>query len=289
MAARNGNIKSVGVVGCGAMGGGIAQVCVTHGFDTTVVETDAARLNAGLDRIRSQLERDVSRGRLDKQRHDRALRRLHGAGTIEDLADRDLIIEAIAEDMDAKRSLFAAMGRVSSPETILASNTSSLSLSELAGASGRPQSVLGLHFFNPPQALRLVEVITSSSTSGETIDRAMAFCDAIDRITVRVQDTPGFIVNRLLVPFIFDAIRMVETGVAKAEDVDQGCKVGLNHAMGPLATADLVGLDVLAAIGDAMFEEYGEPRFKSPTLLRRMVSLGNLGRKSGKGFFEYQG
>jgi 3-hydroxybutyryl-CoA dehydrogenase len=280
-------IKTVGVVGCGMMGSGIAQVCVTHGYDVTVVESDKDRLESGLQRIRTGLSRDVERGRLSQERHDRALQRLHGASSISDLADRDIVIEAIVEEIGAKRAVFEQLGQVCRPETILASNTSSLSLSEIAGASGRPDRVIGLHFFNPPTVLKLVEVIASASTSPDTVESAMAFCDTIDRVTVRVHDTPGFIVNRLLVPFIFDAIRMVEASVASATDVDQGCRIGLSHAMGPLATADLIGLDTLAQIGDAMFEEFGEPRFKPPTALRRMVSLGQLGRKSGCGFFQY--
>jgi 3-hydroxybutyryl-CoA dehydrogenase len=198
-----------------------------------------------------------------------------------------LVIEAVVEDLPTKQHLFAELSGVCETEAILASNTSSLSLSALAAASRRPESVIGLHFFNPPTVLRLVEVISSESTSQATIDEAMAFCDSIDRLTVRVKDTPGFIVNRLLVPFIFDAIRTVESGTATAEDIDQACKVGLNHAMGPLATADLVGLDTLLHISESMFEEFGEPRFKAPTMVRRMVSLGHTGRKSGKGFFEY--
>lgn len=280
-------VRTVGVVGCGIMGGGIAQICVTHGFETTVVEADAGRLDQGIAQIRARLARDVERGRLSQERHDRALQRLHGTTSLEALASCDLILEAIVEDMAAKRPLFERLGRVAKADAILASNTSSLAVSELAGASGRPDRVLGLHFFNPPTVLRLLEVIVPPSTSEETIARAMEFCDSIDRVTVRVQDTPGFIVNRLLVPFIYDAIRMVEAGVATAEDIDQGCRMGLNHAMGPLATADLVGLDTLAAIGDAMFEAFGEPRFKPPTMLRRMIALGRLGRKTGQGFFDY--
>lgn len=280
-------IQAVGIVGYGIMGGGIAQICATHGFDTIVVEADEARLEKGISRIRSQLSRDVERGRLSADQHERSLQRLHATTILADLAERDLVIEAIVEDIEAKRPLFEELGRVTRPETILASNTSSLPVSELAGVSGRPDRVIGLHFFNPPTVLRLLEVIVPSSTSPETIRRSMEFCDSINRITVRVQDTPGFIVNRLLVPFIFDAIHMVDSGVATAEDVDQGCRTGLNHAMGPLATADLVGLDTLAAIGEAMFEEYGEPRFKPPTVLRRMIALGKLGRKSGQGFFDY--
>ncbi|TET94540.1 MAG: 3-hydroxybutyryl-CoA dehydrogenase [Dehalococcoidia bacterium] len=280
-------IKTVGVAGCGIMGGGIAQLCASHGYDVSVLEVDQELLDAGLTGIKGRLARDAKRGRLSQERYEDALRRLRGTTDIQELSGCDLVIEAIVEDPPIKEQLFAELGRVCKPEAILASNTSSLSLSTLAAASGRPEKVIGLHFFNPPTVLLLVEVISSQSTSQETIAEAMAFCDSIDRLTVRVKDTPGFIVNRLLVPFIFDAIRMVESGTATAEDIDQACKAGLNHAMGPLATADLVGLDTLIHIGESMFEEYGEPRFKAPTVLRRMVSLGHLGRKSGKGFFDY--
>jgi len=280
-------IKLVGVVGCGIMGSGIAQVCASHGYDVTVLEVDQQRLDQGLAAIKGRLARDVDRGRLTQERYERALRRLKGTTDIQDLSGCDLVIEAIVEDVPTKEHLFTELGGVCKAQAILASNTSSLSLSTLAAASDRPESVIGLHFFNPPTILRLVEVISSESTSEAATDAAMAFCDSIDRLTVRVRDTPGFIVNRLLVPFIFDAIRMVESGTATAEDIDQACKVGLSHAMGPLATADLIGLDTLIHISDSMFEEYGEPRFKAPTILRRMVSLGHLGRKSGRGFFEY--
>jgi 3-hydroxybutyryl-CoA dehydrogenase len=280
-------IKLVGVVGCGIMGGGIAQVCASHGYDVAVLEVDQQRLDQGLAAIKGRLARDVDRGRLTQERYERALRRLKGTTDIQDLSGCDLVIEAVVEDLPTKQHLLAELGGVCEIEAILASNTSSLSLSALAAASRRPESVIGLHFFNPPTVLRLVEVISSESTSQATIDEAMAFCDSIDRLTVRVKDTPGFIVNRLLVPFIFDAIRTVESGTATAEDIDQACKVGLNHAMGPLATADLVGLDTLIHISESMFEEFGEPRFKAPTMVRRMVSLGHTGRKSGKGFFEY--
>jgi len=280
-------IKTVGVAGCGIMGGGIAQLCASHGYDVSVLEVDQELLDAGLTGIKGRLARDAKRGRLSQERYEDALRRLRGTTDIQELSGCDLVIEAIVEDPPIKEQLFAELGRVCKPEAILASNTSSLSLSTLAAASGRPEKVIGLHFFNPPTVLLLVEVISSQSTSQETIAEAIAFCDSIDRLTVRVKDTPGFIVNRLLLPFIFDAIRMVESGTATAEDIDQACKAGLNHAMGPLATADLVGLDTLIHIGESMFEEYGEPRFKAPTVLRRMVSLGHLGRKSDKGFFDY--
>jgi 3-hydroxybutyryl-CoA dehydrogenase len=280
-------IKSVGVAGCGIMGGGIAQLCASHGYDVSVLEVDQQLLDHGLAGVKRRLARDAERGRLSQERYGDALRRLGGTTDIQELSGCDLVIEAIVEDPSIKEQLFAELGRVCKPAAILASNTSSLSVSTLAAASGRPEKTIGLHFFNPPTALPLVEVISSASTSQETIDEAMAFCDSIDRLTVRAKDTPGFIVNRLLVPFIFDAIRLVESGTATAGDIDQACKAGLNHAMGPLATADLVGLDTLMHIGESMFEEYGEPRFKAPTVLRRMVSLRHLGRKSGKGFFDY--
>ena len=280
-------IREVGVVGCGIMGAGIAQICAAHGYRVRVTESEPERLEEGLATIKRRLGRQVERGRLSRERHDRTLARLKGVETLSGFADSDLVIEAVIEELPLKKELFEELGEVCKEDAILASNTSSLSLSEMAASSGRPDQVIGIHFFNPPTVLPLVEVISSESTSQETIDAAMAFCDSIDRLTVRVKDSPGFIVNRLLVPFIFDAIHMVEGGIASAEDVDQACKVGLNHALGPLATADLIGLDTMIHISDAMFEEYGEARFTAPTTLRRLVSLGHLGRKSGRGFFEY--
>ena len=281
-------IERVGVVGFGLMGGGIAQVCAVHGYDVNVLDVDEERCARGLDVIQARLERDVGRGRMTQDTYDRALRRIHGTTSYDDLAGCQLIVEAAVEDIAIKRDVFQRLGALTASDTILASNTSSLPLSEMAAASRRPQSVIGLHFFNPPYALRLVEVVVPDSTDEHTVEDALAFCDSINRVTVRVKDTPGFIVNRLLVPFIFDAIHLVEAGTATAQDVDQACKIGLNHAMGPLATADLIGLDTLLYISEAMFEEYGEPRFKAPTSLRRMVSLGHLGRKTGRGYFTYE-
>ena len=281
-------IERVGVVGFGLMGGGIAQVCAVHGYDVAVLDVDEERVGRGHETIRQRLERDVSRGRMTPDTCNRALDRIGGTTRYEDLHDCDLVIEAAVEDLAAKREVFKRLGEVTEPTAILASNTSSLPLSDMAAASRRPEQVIGLHFFNPPYALRLVEVVIPESTNQETIDSAMVFCDTLDRVTVRVKDTPGFIVNRLLVPFIFDAIHLVESGTASAQDVDQACRIGLNHAMGPLATADLIGLETLLYISEAMFEEYGEPRFKAPTSLRRMVSLGHLGRKTGRGYFTYE-
>jgi 3-hydroxybutyryl-CoA dehydrogenase len=203
------------------------------------------------------------------------------------MARMDAVIEAVVEDIEVKSSVFAKLGSVCAPNALLASNTSSLPLSDLAAASKRPERVIGLHFFNPPWALKLVEIVSTASTTDETLTDAMRFCEKMGRIPVQVKDTPGFIANRLLVPFIFDAIDLLDSGVSSAEDIDNACKVGLNHTMGPLATADLIGLDTLKLIAESMFEEYGEPRFKAPTLLRRLVSLGHLGRKTGRGFFRY--
>jgi 3-hydroxybutyryl-CoA dehydrogenase len=279
-------IETVGIVGCGIMGSGIAQVCAGHGYRVSVFEEEEARLTTGLHSIRHRLRRDVERKRLSKEHHDRTLNRINTTTDLQDLSGADLVIEAIIEDLPIKRKLFEQLGKICEPKTILASNTSSLSLSEMAAASGRQEKVIGIHFFNPPHVIPLVEIVSSEVTDQETLDMAMGFCDSIDRETVRVKDSPGFIVNRLLVPFIFDAIRMLESNIATAEDLDQACKVGLNHAMGPLATADLIGLDVLTQISESMFEEYGEARFKAPTLLRRLVSLGQLGRKTGSGFFD---
>lgn len=282
------DMEHVGVVGFGLMGGGIAQVCAQRGYDVTVLDVSDERTERGIDTIRARLERDVSRGRMEREAADQTVSHITGTTSYEDLSTCGVIIEAAVEELAAKREVFKRLGQVARPDTILASNTSSLPLSEMAAASGRPESVIGLHFFNPPYALKLVEVVVHQSTSQRTIDEALALCGELERIIVRVKDTPGFIVNRLLVPFIFDAIHLVESGTATAQDVDQACKTGLNHAMGPLATADLIGLDTLLYISESMFEEYGEPRFKAPTSLRRMVSLGYLGRKTGRGYFVYE-
>ena len=204
------------------------------------------------------------------------------------MRDVDVVIEAILEDLEAKLSVFERLGDVCKTGALLSSNTSSLPLSDLAAATGRPERVIGLHFFNPPWALKLVEVVTTASTSKETLEDALDACEKLGRETVYVEDTPGFIANRLLVPLIFDAIQLLSSGVASAEDIDHACKIGLNHTLGPIATADLIGLDMLQLIAANMFEEYGEPRFKAPTMLRRLVSLGHLGRKTGRGFYSYE-
>lgn len=284
------NVSTVGVIGSGLMGSGIAQVAAVNGLSVRLVDVDPARVQAAVVSIDQRLQRDVQRGRLDASVASEAMGRITtfaDAGAMGSLADADAVIEAVVEQLDTKSRIFYQLGRVCKPGALLCSNTSSLPLSDLAAASGRPEDVIGLHFFNPPWALKLVEVVTTASTTESTLESALQVCAQLDRAPVQVKDTPGFIANRLLVPFIFDAIQLMDSGVASAEHVDTACKLGLNHTMGPLATADLIGLDTLMFIAESMFEEYGEPRFKAPTLLRRLVALGHLGRKTGRGFFKY--
>jgi 3-hydroxybutyryl-CoA dehydrogenase len=283
-------IEKVGVIGSGLMGSGIAQVAAYNGFPVTLVDIDQERVDAAIAGIRRRLEREAERGRITAQACEDACHRLSGAcdmDTLTSMSRMEAVIEAVVEDLDLKSRVFRQLGQVCRGDALLASNTSSLPLSDLAAASGRPERVIGLHFFNPPWALKLVEIVSTASTTEETLGDALQFCEKLGRVAVQVKDTPGFIANRLLVPLIFDAIEMLDNGVATAEDIDNACKVGLNHTMGPLATADLIGLDTLKLIAESMFEEYGEPRFKAPTLLRRLVSLGHLGRKTGRGFFRY--
>ncbi|MCO5200497.1 MAG: 3-hydroxyacyl-CoA dehydrogenase family protein [Chloroflexi bacterium] len=285
-------IEKVGVIGSGLMGSGIAQVAAYNGFDVTLVDLDQERVDSAIAGIRKRLEREAERGRITAEACEDSCHRLSGAtdmDSLKSMSRMEVVIEAVVEDIEVKSGVFRQLGKVCRGDALLASNTSSLPLSDLAAASGRPERVIGLHFFNPPWALKLVEIVSTASTTEETLRDAMRFCEKLGRVAVQVKDTPGFIANRLLVPLIFDAIEMLDNGVATAEDIDNACKVGLNHTMGPLATADLIGLDTLKLIAESMFEEYGEPRFKAPTLLRRLVSLGHLGRKTGRGFFRYGG
>jgi 3-hydroxybutyryl-CoA dehydrogenase len=285
------DIQRVGIIGSGLMGSGIAQVAAYSGLDVIMVDVDQPRVDAGMAAIRRRLEREAERGRISADDCQASLARLRGVSdwdSLHSIDGVDAVIEAVVEDLDVKTALFKRLGQVTRPGALLASNTSSLPLSDLAAASGRPERVIGLHFFNPPWALKLVEIVSTASTTDETLEDALRLCDKLGRVPVQVKDTPGFIANRLLVPFIFDAIHLMDSGVATAQDIDNACKVGLNHTMGPLATADLIGLDTLQLIAESMFEEYGEPRFKAPTLLRRLVSLGHLGRKTGRGFFKYE-
>jgi len=280
-------IQHVGVVGCGLMGSGIAEVCARSGYQVTVREINDELLRKGLERIRKSLSKAVKRGKATPEQMDEALERIQGTTELADMANCDLVIEAITENMEWKKEVFASLDTILRPEVIIATNTSCLNITELASVTQRGDKVLGLHFFNPVPVMPLLEVVRTILTSEETLQTALAFGQSLGKTTVVAKDTPGFIVNLLLVPFLFDAIRAYESGLASREDIDTAIKLGLNHPMGPLTLADFVGLDTCLFIGDAMYEEFKDPRYAAPPLLRRMVLAGHLGRKSGKGFYDY--
>lgn len=280
-------LSKVGVAGCGLMGSGIAEVCARAGFDTAVLEVDQALLDRGMERLRGSLGRALARNRLSQEAHDAALNRLHPTTRLEDLRDSDVVIEAIIERVEEKRRFWSALDKVCPPATIFLTNTSSLTVIELAAATTRMDRFAGLHFFNPAPVMKLVEVIRTIATSQETVDAVWQFTLALGKEPVLAKDTTGFIVNRLLVPYLLDAIRVLEQGTATAEDIDKAMVNGCGYPMGPFALLDLVGLDTTYYVAQAMFEEFKEPRFASPPLLRRMVLAGRLGRKSGEGFYKY--
>lgn len=280
-------INKVGVVGCGLMGAGIAQVCAQSGFQTVVRETEQQLLDRGLARIDGFLRKDLSKGKLSQDALDTTLSRLHGTTDLAALADCDLIIEAIVENLDAKRDLYQQLDTRCPPQTIFASNTSSLTIIEMAAVTKRPDRFAGLHFFNPVPLMQLVEVVRSIASSDATVVTLRQFGAALGKTVVETQDTPGFVVNRLLVPFLLDAVRVYEQGSASREDIDGGMTLGCGHPMGPLTLLDFVGLDTVYAIANIMYDEFKEPRFAPPPLLKRMVLAGYYGRKSGKGFYDY--
>ena len=280
-------IRKVGVVGCGLMGGGIAQVAAQSGFETVVREVSQELLDKGLARIEGQLARDVAKGKLTAEAKDTAIGLLKPTTSLDSLADCQVIVEAIVENLDAKRALYTTLDTICPPETIFASNTSSLTIIEMATVTRRPDRFGGMHFFNPVPVMKLVEVVRSIATSDETIATLKAFGAALGKTVVEARDTPGFIVNRLLVPYLLDAVRVLESGIATREDIDEGMKLGCGHPMGPLALLDFVGLDTTYYIANIMFEEFKEPRFAPPPLLKRMVLAGYYGWKSGKGFYDY--
>ena len=283
-------ITRVGIIGGGQMGGGIAEVCAKAGVDTTVVEVSDDLAAASRGAIEGSLAKAVERGKLDEEGRDAALARLRFTVDVEALADRDLVIEAIVENLDVKRDLFARLDAVvASDAAILASNTSSIPITQIAGATARPESVVGMHFFNPAQIMPLVEVISTVVADEAQVDRAAAFAsDTLGKTVVRAKDRAGFIVNKLLCPYIFEAIRMYEEGFATREDIDAAMVNGAGYPMGPLTLSDLIGNDTMLAVADAFMAEYQDPRYAAPPLLRRMVEAGLLGRKSGRGFYDYE-
>ncbi|NOZ05680.1 MAG: 3-hydroxybutyryl-CoA dehydrogenase [Chloroflexi bacterium] len=281
-------IKRVGVVGCGLMGSGIAEVCARAGYSVLVREVDDQFLERGLSRIKKSLDKGVARGKLSPSERDAAQSRISGTTELGDFSDADLVVEAIVENLEQKKETFAMLDRVTPAHAILASNTSSLSVTDMAAATERPDQVLGIHFFNPVPVMPLIEMVRTFLTSDATYQTARAFGEGLGKQVVVTKDRPGFIVNALLVPYILDAVRMVEAGVATKEDIDAAVKLGLNHPMGPLTLLDFVGLDTTLFIADAMYEELKDPRYAAPPLLRRMVVAGYMGRKSGRGFYDYR-
>ncbi|MCL0048627.1 3-hydroxybutyryl-CoA dehydrogenase [Dehalococcoidia bacterium] len=281
-------IKKVGVIGCGLMGSGIAQVCAQSGYETVVSEINEELLNKGLGMIKAQLARSVQKGRLTKEDEEGILSRLKGTTKLSDFNGCDLVIEAIIEKMELKKQVFSELDRICPKHAILASNTSCLSIIEMAAATQRASQVLGMHFFNPVPVMKPVELVRTIATSEETMDTVTKFSKSLGKEIVIARDTPGFIVNLLLIPFLLDAIRALDNGLASKEDIDTGIRLGLNHPMGPLTLLDFIGLDTTYYIACAMYEEFKDPKFAPPPLLKQMVTAGWLGRKTGKGFYDYR-
>ena len=280
-------IERVGVLGCGLMGSGIAEVSARAGLPTVVREVSPELLEQGMARISRSLDRAVEKGRLGEDEHAATLERLHGTVDDGDLTDCDLVVEAIVENVEEKAKTYAALDEVVKGAAIFASNTSSLTITELAMSSGRPAQFLGLHFFNPVPAMTLVEVVRTLMTSDATFDAVWEFAGRVGKEPVACCDNSGFIVNRLLVPYLLDAIRAHEAGVGSVEDIDKGMQLGCGYPMGPFTLLDFVGLDTVYYIANIMFDEYREQRFAPPPLLKQMVLAGRLGRKSGRGFYDY--
>jgi 3-hydroxybutyryl-CoA dehydrogenase len=280
-------IKTVGVLGCGLMGAGIAQVCAASGYKTIVREVEDGLLKKGMGRIEKFLADGVEKGKVPAEAQARTLGNLSGTTRFEDVKGCDLIIEAIVENVEEKTKTFAALDAIVPDHTIFCSNTSSLCITELAAKTKRPDRFAGLHFFNPVPLMKLVEVIRALTTSDETYRSVFAFAQTLGKEPITAPDRPGFIVNRLLVPYLLDAIRSYENGLGTIEDIDKGMKLGTGYPMGPFTLLDFVGLDTTYYIANIMFDEYREPAYAPPPLLKRMVLAGRLGRKSGQGFYKY--
>jgi 3-hydroxybutyryl-CoA dehydrogenase len=281
-------VDTVGVVGCGLMGSGIAEVCARAGYRVIVREISKDLLANGLGRVQQSLEKAVARGKVTREQADQAWSLIDGTLDLAGFAECDLVVEAAIENMAVKKDLFCELDGILPPSAILASNTSSLCITEMASVTGRADKVLGIHFFNPVPVMPLIEFVQTILTSRETMEVAHRFGASLGKTMVTAKDTPGFIVNRLLIPYLLDAARAFEQGLATREDIDTAIKLGLNHPMGPLTLLDFVGLDTCLFIADAMYEEYRDSRYAAPPLLRRMVLAGHLGRKAGKGFYDYR-
>jgi 3-hydroxybutyryl-CoA dehydrogenase len=282
-------ISKVGVVGCGLMGHGIAQICAQAGWEVVVRELSQEALDGGIGKIEKQLARAVEKGKAEQSDADAVRGRVQPTLDYSDLADCDLVIEAITEDLGLKLEMWKQVDGVAKDGATFATNTSSLSVAEQAAATSRPERFLGLHFFNPAQVMPLLEVVRADGTGDDAVELGFELGEKLGKTTVAAQDNRGFIVNRLLVPYMLDSIRACEQGVGSIEDIDTGMKAGASHPMGPLTLADFVGLDTLASIADVMYEAYGEERFAPPPTLSKLVEAGHYGRKSGRGFYDYSG
>ena len=288
MGSQKLDIRRVGVVGGGTMGSGIAEVCARSGLDTAVVEIDAAAVEQVQRRIAASLGKAQTRGRITTETHDAATAGLSYSHELADLADRDLVIEAVIENLPEKRRIFGLLDGITPPHAVLASNTSSIAIIDLATATKRPQRVVGMHFFNPAPVQPLVEVVRSVAADEQVVDAVVAFgTEVLGKHVIRCEDRAGFVVNRLLVPYLLAAIELADTGQATVADIDAGMKYGCAHPMGPLELCDLIGLDVIEAVAEVMHAEYAERLYAPPPLLRRMVAAGRLGRKTGAGFYDY--
>jgi 3-hydroxybutyryl-CoA dehydrogenase len=282
-------IRSVAVLGCGLMGSGIAEVCARSGYDTIVREVNEQLAERGLASITRSLDRAVERGKLEQAQRDETVARIRTTTTLDELAGVDLVMEAVVEELAVKNEMFGQLDRICGAHTIFASNTSSLTIADMAAATQRPDRVVGMHFFNPVPVMKLVEVVRTIATSDDVYRQMLEFGRSLGKEPVEAKDTSGFIVNRLLVPYMLDAIRALETGLGSTEDIDKAMVLGTGYPMGPFTLGDFVGLDTLHKIAEIMFDEFREQRFAPPALLRRMISFGYTGRKAGKGFYDYSG
>jgi 3-hydroxybutyryl-CoA dehydrogenase len=282
------DVKKVGVVGCGLMGRGIVEISAKAGFDVVVSEVSKDFLDKGLAAIKSSLSKAVEKGKSTEAEMKAAMDHIKGTTNMEDHKDRDLVIEAVVENMDLKKKIFSDLDKICQPSTIIATNTSCLSIIEMASVTKRQDKVLGMHFFNPVPVMKLLELVKTISTSDATLNVAKAFGEATGKSCIIAPDIPGFIVNRILFPFLLEAIKLYEAGLATKEDIDKGIMLGLNHPMGPLTLLDFVGIETAYFVTEAMFDVMKETRFAAPVLMRQMVKAGMYGRKTGKGFYDYK-
>jgi 3-hydroxybutyryl-CoA dehydrogenase len=281
------DVRTIGVVGCGIMGSGIVEVCAKAGFEVITVEVNDEAMARGRRRVETSMARAVERGKMDSAAHDAALARITSSASLDDLSDADLVIEAATESLVTKLGIFARLDEITRPDVVLATNTSSLPIAELATVTKRGEQIIGLHFFNPPPVMKLLEIVRALTTSDETVVFARALGARLGKTTVLAKDRAGFIVNFLLIPYLNSAIRMLDEGFATREDIDAGVELGLGHPMGPLKLLDLIGLDTAVHVSNVLYDEFKDPIYAAPTLLKRMVAAGYLGRKSGRGFYEY--